>query len=143
MRKTFDPRGVALLLLVFNLIIHNVSASIKPHQGSVFSSRSRMLRKVSSAPPPPKLGKTQSYAFLRPPPPPLSTLQINGIDSDLRTVRRGSPPAPKLSRPRNFFIFPSPPLRAPPPPPPPPPARMHKRPSKCNVPPPPPPPERT
>ncbi|KAM0009124.1 hypothetical protein Hdeb2414_s0095g00790911 [Helianthus debilis subsp. tardiflorus] len=135
MKKTFDRRGVALLLLVFNLIIHNVSASIKPHQGSVFSGRSRMLRKVSSAPPPPKLGKIKSYVFLRPPPPPLSTLQISGIDSSLRTVRRGSPPAPKPSRPRNFFIFPSPP----PPLPPPPPARMHKRPSKCNVPPPPPP----
>ncbi|KAJ0868484.1 hypothetical protein HanRHA438_Chr12g0575111 [Helianthus annuus] len=52
MKKTFDASGVALLLAII-LIIHNVLQADSSHdQGNAFSGRNRMLRRISSAPPP-------------------------------------------------------------------------------------------
>ncbi|KAF5779805.1 hypothetical protein HanXRQr2_Chr12g0563781 [Helianthus annuus] len=77
MKKTFDPRGVALMLVIINLIIHNVLHADSAHdQGNAFSGRNRLLRRVSSAPPPPKIrGNPQQRSPKRspPPPPPPST----------------------------------------------------------------------
>ncbi|KAI7734914.1 hypothetical protein M8C21_025743 [Ambrosia artemisiifolia] len=80
MKKTFDARGVALFLVI-NLILHNVLQVDSAHQGTMFSGRNRMLRKVSSAPPSPKLGKHIQYRRYPRPPPPLSSLQNSGIAS--------------------------------------------------------------
>ncbi|XP_076931356.1 uncharacterized protein LOC143596475 [Bidens hawaiensis] len=150
MTTTFDSKHVAIVLVI--LIIHNVfqtdSASIQPNQGTIFSGRNRMLRKLPTTPPPPNIGQPPHYKLpcpppSPPPPPPLTSLYH--IYPSFRTVGRGSPPAPRASRPRNYRIFLSPPPMPPPPPPspsppppPPPPAWMYRRPSKCNLAPPPP-----
>ncbi|KAK1425891.1 hypothetical protein QVD17_21253 [Tagetes erecta] len=139
---TFDTKQVALLLAL--LIIHNVffqadCASFQPHQGTAFFSRKRMLRKLPLAPPPPQIGQAPHYKLpCPPPPPPLPLSHARHIGQSFRMVRRGSPPAPNSSRPRNFRIFLSPPPPPPLPPPPPSPSRqIYRRSSKCNIAPPP------
>ncbi|KAJ0506971.1 hypothetical protein HanHA89_Chr12g0488041 [Helianthus annuus] len=79
MKKTFDARGVALLLAII-LIIHVVLQAESAHdQGNTFSGRNRMLRRVSLAPPPPKLRGNPHYKYKpyppkrSPPPPPSCT----------------------------------------------------------------------
>ncbi|MFS8029190.1 hypothetical protein Hanom_Chr16g01519461 [Helianthus anomalus] len=76
MKKTFDARGVALLLAII-LIIHNVLQADSSHdQGNAFSGRNRMLRRISSAPPPPKISVNPSpkpKPTPSPPPPPSPT----------------------------------------------------------------------
>ncbi|KAI7734912.1 hypothetical protein M8C21_025741 [Ambrosia artemisiifolia] len=73
MKTTFDTRGVGLLLAI-NLIIHNVLQADSTHdQGTLFSGRNRMLRKLPLAPPPPM---TRSNPLPKPkpsPPPPPSS----------------------------------------------------------------------
>ncbi|XP_023734517.1 formin-like protein 5 isoform X1 [Lactuca sativa] len=131
-------KRVALLLLILvldHLLQANSASLIEPDPefstGTVVSGR-RKLRKLPP-PPAPKLSGAPHYMFSDPPPPP-STTQMRSTAPNLRTVPKRAPPAPKLSRPRNFRIF----LSPPPPPPPPPPPAVQGRTSNCKIAPPPP-----
>ncbi|KAI3720336.1 hypothetical protein L6452_21252 [Arctium lappa] len=139
MKTILSAKRKSLLLAV--LIIHHVlqanSASIQPDPETVISGRNRNLRTLPSSPPSPELDRgSHYYTFV--PPPPSPTVQMHSTASSLRVVRKGSPPAPKVSRPRNFRIFPTPTRRPPAPPLPPPPPVVAGPPTNCNIPPPPP-----
>ncbi|KVH88930.1 extensin-like [Cynara cardunculus var. scolymus] len=128
-----------LAILIIHHLLQANSASIQPDPGTVISGRNRYLRTLPSSPPSPELDRSSHYfSFFQPPPPP--TEQMQSTTTNFRVVRKGSPPAPKVSRPRNFRIpylpKPRPPLSPLLPPPSPP--LVAGPPTKYNIPPPPP-----
>ncbi|KAJ9563911.1 hypothetical protein OSB04_009071 [Centaurea solstitialis] len=132
MKTILFPKQLAPLLAI--LMIHHLlqanSASIEPDPGAEISGRNRKLRTLPSAPPSPEVDRNSHY-FVDPPPP-----EKRRTARNLRAARKGSPPAPMVSRPRNFRIFPTPTVQRRPPPPPP--AVVAGPPTNCNLVPPPP-----